>query len=208
MDTDQFIKMQSSWISRFFDRVAQLVLVNFVMLLVSLCGLGVFGLYPAAFAGSAYFNDCMEGVEKKKFPAIFAAFKRYFWKANALMVVTVLTAILGYFMVFGMELSMFVYLLIMTWIIIVFIVNMYLPAVCILYPEFSFGKQLVFCMVAASTKWKATAILTAARFGVLCALLLLPQFGFFVFLSLMPWLDILVLKKAMRPETIWKPEED
>lgn len=205
---DQFLKMQDSLFNRICERIAQLVKMNFVMLITSVCGLVVFGIYPALFAGSAYFNDEMEGKNGKKFAATFAYFKQYFWKANLLMVITVLTGILGFWMIFGQELGMVIYLLIMTWIIIVFLLNMYLPAVCILYPDFSFGKQLVFCTVAATTKWKATGILTAASLGITYVLLLMPQFGVFLALSLMPWLNILVLKRALRPETIMVPGQE
>lgn len=205
---DQFLKIQNSWVNRFCDRVAELVVMNFVMLIVSVCGLLVFGIYPAMFAGSAYFNICMERKNPKKFAFVFDGFKKFFWKANALMLLTVVTGFLSFWLLFGRPLGTFACLLIMTWIIILFLLNMYLPAVCILYPDFSFGKQLVFCTVAATTKWKATAILTAASFGVIYAFLVLPQFGIFLFLSLMPWLNILVLKKALRPETIVKEGEE
>jgi len=205
---DRFRKMQDSLFNRVCERIAQLVKMNFVMLIISVCGLVVFGIYPALFAGSAWFNDEMEGKVTKKFATTFTYFKRYFWKGNVLMITTVLTGFLGFWMVFGRELSMFAYLLIMTWIIIVFLLNMYLPAVCILYPDFSFGKQLVFCTVAATTKWMATAILTAASLGLTYLLIVMPQFGMFLFMSLMPWLNMLVLKKAMRPETLLRVDEE
>lgn len=200
--------MQNSWFNRFFERVAQLVKMNFVILIVSLCGLAVFGIYPALFGASAYFNEEMEGRDPQKFPFLFAQFKRFFWKANLLMVLTVLTVVGGFFMVFGTELGMLPYLLIMTLLITVFVLNMYLACVCILYPEFSFGKQLLFSLVAASTKWKSTLLLTVAFGVVVYAVLLLPQFGIFVAFALLPWINMLVIKRALRPETIFHPEDE
>lgn len=205
MNEEQFFKMQNSKVYRFFDRLSSLVITNLCGILISVLGLVVFGAFPVTFAITAFYNDALEQRYRKTFSTLFAYFKKYFWIGNLLMLITVPIVYLGIYMVFGQELGMFAYLLMMTVMILVLILNLYLPSVAVLYPEFSLGKKLVFCFVAACDRWKTTVLLMILYVVWIYATALMPQLCMFALLSAMPWFSILLIKKALKPETIVDP---
>ncbi len=206
MEEDRFMKMQNSMFYRFFDRISQLIVVNCCMIVASLCGLVVFGLYPATFAAAAYFNDQMEGVEQKTFSAIMKYFKQYFLVGNVMMLLTVPTIALGFYAIFfNQNLNMFFYFISITWMITVYLMNLYMPAVNVLYPKFSIGKKLLFSLVAACDKWKTTGLMTIVFVMWILVATVIPQFSMFVMLAVMPWFFTWRVKKALRPDTIVDP---
>lgn len=206
MEEDRFLKMQNSRFYRFFDRISQLIVVNCCMVVASLCGLVVFGLFPAIFAAAAYFNDQMEGADQKTFSAIMKYFKKYFVIGNVMMLLTVPTVALGiYAIFFTQNLNTFLYFVIITWIITVYLLNLYMPAVNVLYPKFSGGKKLLFSLVASCDKWKTTGLMTIVFFAWILVMAVIPQFSMFVLLAVMPWFTMWRIKKALRPDTIVDP---
>ena len=205
MNEEQFFKMQNSKLYRFFYRLSSLVITNLFGILISVCGLVVFGVYPVMFAITAFYNDILEQKYRKTFSTLFAYFKKYFWVGNLLMLITVPIVFLGIYMVFGQELGMFAYVLMMTFVILVLILNLYLPSIAVLYPEFSLGKKIVFCFVAACDRWKTTVLLMILYVVWIYGTALMPQLCMFALLSTMPWLSIFMIKKALKPETIIDP---
>lgn len=205
MNEEQFFKMQNSKLYRFFDRLSSLVITNLCGILISLCGLVVFGVFPAMFAITGFYNDILEQKYRKTFSTLFAYFKKYFWIANMLMLVTLLSVALVFYMVFQQGISMVAYVFLMTFVILVLLLNLYLPSVAVLYPEFSFGKKIVFCFVAACDRWKTTVLLMILYVVWIYGTALMPQLFMFALLSGMPWLSILFIKKALKPETIIDP---
>ena len=71
---------------------------------------------------------------------------------------TVPTVALGFYLIYGRELSTGIYLLLFVWIIVVMLLYWYLPAVNVLYPDFKLGKKLLFSLVAAGDRWILTVI--------------------------------------------------
>lgn len=205
MNEEQFFKLQNSKVYRFFERLSQLIIVNLCAIAISACGLFVFGLFPVIFAVTAFFNDMLEQRCKRTFSTLFAYFKKYFWTGNLLMLVTVPTIFLAIYMIFGQELNMIVYLVIMTLLIFVLILNLYMPSIVVLYPEFSLKKKIVFSFVAACDRWKTTILLMILYVVWIYAVALIPQFCMFIFLSTIPWFSIWLIKKALKPETILDP---
>ena len=78
MEQDAFERMQNSRMYRFFECLYRLFQINLCMILLALCGLAVFGLFPAMFAAAAYFNDVFEGKEGKVLQSMFGYFRQYF----------------------------------------------------------------------------------------------------------------------------------
>lgn len=206
MEEDRFLKMQNSVFNRFFERVSNLVIVNLCMLVACLCGLIVFGIYPASFAAAAYFNDQMEGKEQKVFPTIMRYFKKYFIVGNVLMLLTVPTIVAGFIVLFFTNInSMLFYLLFITWVITIYLVNLYMPAINVMYPKFTIRKKLVFSAVVSCNKWKLTGIFTVVVALWVCFVAMMPQFAMFFLLSTMPWFTTMMIKKKLQPETIVDP---
>ena len=75
MNEEQFFKMQNSKVYRFFDRLSSLVITNLCGILISLCGLVVFGIFPVMFAITAFYNDILEQKYRKTFSTLFSYFK-------------------------------------------------------------------------------------------------------------------------------------
>lgn len=206
MNEEQFFKMQNSRFYRFFNRISQIIIINFCALIVSLCGLIVFGIFPAMFAATAFFNDELEQRNPRTLSTMFQYFKKYFWAGNAVMLFTVAALASGIYIVFcGHELHMVLYLIIMTFMIVVLLLNLYFPSVIILYPEFSLKKQVVFSFVAACDKWKTTILLMVLYVAWIYLSALFPQFAMWCLFSLVPWFSIFFIKKALKPETILDP---
>lgn len=206
MEEDRFLKMQNSVFNRFFERVSNLVIVNLCAFVACLCGLVVFGIYPAIFAAAAYFNDQMEGKEQKVFSTIMKYFKKYFIVGNVLMILTVPTIALGFYVLFFTNInSMVFYIIFITWFITIFLVNLYMPAVNVMYPKFNIRKKIMFSIVVACDKWKITGIYTLATIVWVCFIAVMPQFAMFFLLSIMPWFTTMLLKKKLQPETIIDP---
>lgn len=208
MDENAFERLQNTKFFRFFDWVTKLIFVNFCMILLSLCGLVVFGLFPAIFAAAAYLNDVFEGKEGKVLPAMFGYFKKYFWMGNLLMLIFVPAVGLGLFTIYGPELNTFVCLVIYCWLILAFALLWYLPSVSVLYPEFGVKKKLVFSLVVSANRWATTLLFLAAGLGWMYAVLLIPQLLMFMMFSVPVWLGIWRIKKALKPETFFDVIED
>ena len=208
MELDAFERMQNSRFYRFFDCVSRLILVNLCMVLLSFCGLVVLGFFPAMFAAAAYFYDVYECNEGKMLPSMFRYFRQYFWIGNLLMVLTVPTVALGFYLIYGRELSTGIYLLLFVWIIVVMLLYWYLPAVNVLYPDFKLGKKLLFSLVAAGDRWILTVIFLAVNLVWLYVLLLMPQLMMFVMFSAPVWFGMWRVKKALKPDSFFDPEKE
>lgn len=139
-------------------------------------------------------------------PAMFGYFKQYFWIGNLLMVLTVPTVALGFYLIYGKELNTAIYLLLFVWIIVVMVLYWYLPAVNVLYPEFKLGKKLLFSLVAAGDRWILTVIFLAVNLAWLYVLLLIPQLMMFVMFSAPIWFGMWRIKKALKPDSFFDPE--
>lgn len=205
MELDAFERMQGSRFYRFFECVSRLILVNLCMVLLSLCGLVAFGFFPAMFAAAAYFNDVFECKEEKMLPSMFRYFRKYFWIGNLLMVITVPTIALGFYIIYGRELNTFAYLILFCWIIITMVLYWYLPAVNTLFPEFGMKKKLLFSLVAAGDRWVMTVLFLAANLGWLYVVLLMPQLMMFVMFSVPVWFGVWRIKKALKPDSFFDP---
>lgn len=208
MELDTFERMQSSRLYRFFDLMYRLILVNLCMILLSLCGLVVFGLFPAIFAAAAYFNDTMEGRDGKMLSSMFGYFRKYFWIANLQMLITVPTIGIGLYVIYGRELNTFAYLLLFCWIIIGMVLLWYLPAVNVLYPDFSLGKKFLFSLVASCDRFLLTILFLVLDLVWLYLTLLMPQLLMFLIFSTPVWFGTWRIKKALRPDSFFDPEKE
>ncbi len=205
MELEAFEKMQSSRFYRFFDCVSRLILVNLCIVILSLCGLVVLGLYPALFAAAAYLNDVFECKEGKMLPTMFQYFKKYFLIGNLLMVISVPTVGLGFYIVFGRELNTFAYLILFCWIIVSMVLYWYLPVISVLYPEFKTGKKLLFSLVVSGDRWLLTVLFLALNLVWLYVVLLIPQLMMFVMFSAPIWFGTWRIKKALKPDSFFDP---
>lgn len=208
MELDSFERMQSSWLYRFFDLLSKLILVNLCIILFSLCGLVVFGFFPALYAATAYFNDVLEGREGKMFPRMFGYFKKYFWIGNLQMLITVPTVVLGFYLIYGREFGTFVYLILFSWIIISMVLGWYMPVVNVLYPEFKTGKKILFSIVASCDRFILTIIFLVLDLAWMYAVLLIPQLMLFIVFSTPVWFGTWRIKKALKPDSIFDPEKE
>lgn len=205
MELESFERLQESRFYRFFECVSRLISVNLCMALLSLCGLVVFGLFPAIMAAAAYFNDVFECKEGKMLRSMFGYFKQYFWIGNLLMLVTAPAVGLVFYIMYGRELNTFLYLLLFCWIIAAMLLNWYLPAVNVLYPGFRTGKKIAFSLVAAGNRWLLTILLLAVNVGWMYVVLLIPQFMMFVMFSTPVWFGVWRIKKALKPDSFYDP---
>lgn len=212
MELDAFERVQNSRLYRFFECLYRLVLVNLCMILLSLCGLVVFGLFPAIYAAAAYFNDVFEGKEGKVLRSMFGYFKQYFLAGNLLMLIYVPAVALGFYSIYGQELSTILYLLLFCWLILAAVLFWYLPAVSILYPEFKTKKKILFSLVMSCDRWVMTILFLAASIAWLYIVLLVPQLMMFIMFSTPVWFCMLRVKKTMKPDSFYDPmrmeEED
>lgn len=202
---DAFERMQGSRFYRFFDCVSRLILVNLCMVLLSLCGLLVFGIFPAMLAAAAYFNDVFECKEEKMLRSMFRYFRRYFWIGNLLMMITVPAIVLGFYVIYGKELDTFIYLLLFSVIIMSMVLYWYLPAINVLYPEFKTGKKLLFSLVVSGNRWVLTIVFLAMNLIWLYVVLLMPQLMMFVMFSTPVWFGTWRIKKALKPDSFFDP---
>lgn len=214
MEQEQFAKLQRSRVFRFFDRLYHLVILNIAIVLFSLLGLVVFGVYPSIFAATAVLNEALEHNEGSMFEKFWTYYKKYFLRGNFLMLITGVTVTAGYWLIFKMSqaipsaLSAVIYLLFLVAAIAVVIWNLYLPAVSVLYPGFTFKKGLLFSIVAAFTKWGLTLALLLI-YGIWTVLsLLFPQFMMFVYLSSLCWFMIWCAKYMLRRDTMPKLDDE
>lgn len=212
MELDAFERVQNSRLYRFFECLYRLVLVNLCMILLSLCGLVVFGLFPAIYAAAAYFNDVFEGKEGKVLRSMFGYFKQYFLAGNLLMLIYVPAVALGFYSIYGQELSTILYLLLFCWLILAAVLFWYLPAVSILYPKFKTKKKILFSLVMSCDRWVMTILFLAASIAWLYIVLLVPQLMMFIMFSTPVWFCMLRVKKTMKPDSFYDPmrmeEED
>ena len=193
---------------RFFELLYKLIMVNLSIILLSVCGLVVFGLFPAILAAAAYFNDVMEGNETRMLSRMFQYFKQYFWIGNLLMIIVVPAVALVFYLMFGPELNMFVYLIIFCWMLAAMILNLYLPAVNVLYPEFKMGKKFLFSLVVAGNRYLLTILFLVLSIGWMYVVLLVPQLMMFVVFSVPVWFCMWRIKKALKPDSFFDPEEE
>lgn len=208
MERNAFERLQGSRFFRCLDFLCRLVLVNLCILLLSLCGLVVLGLFPAIFAAAAYLNDIFEYKEGKLLPAMFGYFRKYFWIGNLLMALAVPAAAMALYAVYGRELNTFLYLLLFVWMLCAASLCWYLPAVNVLYPEFTLGRKILFSLVASGNRWALTLMLFAAGIVWLTMLLLVPQLLMFVMFSVPACLGMWWIKRALKPDSFFKPEPD
>lgn len=208
MEQDVFERLQGSKLFRFFDVLSKLVLVNLCIVLLSLCGLVVFGIFPAVFAAAAYFNDVMEtAIEGKMMSRMFGYFKKYFWIGNLQMLITVPAVVLVFYVMFGQELSTFLYLLLFCFILVAMVLRWYLPAVNVLYPDFKTGKKVVFSLVAACNRYLLTLLFLVLDIAWLYVVLLIPQLMLFVVFSVPVWFGVWRIKKSLCPDTFFDPDK-
>ncbi len=203
-----FERLQKSPMFRFFELLYKLIMVNLSIILLSVCGLVVFGLFPAILAAAAYFNDVMEGNETRMLSRMFQYFKQYFWIGNLLMIIVVPAVALVFYLMFGPELNMFVYLIIFCWMLAAMILNLYLPAVNVLYPEFKMGKKFLFSLVVAGNRYLLTILFLVLSIGWMYVVLLVPQLMMFVVFSVPVWFCMWRIKKALKPDSFFDPEEE
>ncbi len=205
MEQDAFERMQNSRIYRFFEFLYMLFQINLCMLLLTLCGMAVFGLFPAMYAAAAYVNDVFEGKEGKVFRSMWGYFRKYFWTGNLLMLLYAPAVALGFYAVFGRELNTAVYFLLFCWLIGAVVLRWYLPAVNVLYPEFSVKKKILFALVVACSRWMMTLLFLVFHVAWLYAVLLAPQLMMFIAFSTPVWFTLWRVKKAMKPESFYDP---
>lgn len=205
MELDSFERMQNSRFYRFFESLYWMVLVNLCIVLLSLCGLAVFGLFPAIFAAAAYFNDVFEGKEGKVLKSMFGYFKQYFWVGNFMMLIYVPAVALGLYSIYGQELNTAVYLALFCWLIAAAALLWYLPAVCVLYPEFKIKKKILFSLVMSCDRWVMTILFLAASIAWLYIVLLIPQLMMFILFSAPAWFCMWRIKKTMKPDSFYDP---
>lgn len=205
MEQDAFERLQNARFYRFFESLYRMVLVNLCMLLLSLCGLVVFGLFPAMFAAAAYFNDVFEGKEGKMLQSMFGYFKQYFWIGNLLMVIYVPAVALGLYSVYGRELNTAIYLVLFFWLIAATVLLWYLPAVNVLYPQFQIKKKLLFSLVVSCGRWVMSLLFLAVNIAWLYIVLLMPQLMMFILLSAPVWFCTWRIKKVMKPDSFYDP---
>lgn len=205
MEQDAFERLQNARFYRFFESLYRMVLVNLCMLLLSLCGLVVFGLFPAIFAAAAYFNDVFEGKEGKVLKSMFGYFKQYFWSGNLMMLIYVPAVALGLYAVYGRELNTAVYLVLFFWLIAAIVLLWYFPAVNVLYPEFGLKKKILFSLVMSCGKWVMTLVFLAVNIAWIYIVLLIPQLMMFILFSAPVWFCVLRIKKAMKPDSFYDP---
>ena len=203
-----FERLQKSPLFRFFEHLYKLVLVNLSIILLSACGLVVFGVFPAILAAAAYFNDAMEGNETRMLSRMFQYFKQYFWIGNLLMVIVVPAVAMVFYLIFGPELNMLLYLVMFCWMLAAMILGWFLPAINVLYPEFKMGKKFLFSLVVAGNRFKLTILFMLLSLVWLYLVLLVPQLMMFVMLSTPVWFCVWRVKKALKPETFFDPEEE
>lgn len=197
---------QNSRFYRFMERTAMLIELNICMVLLSLRGLFIFGIFPAIFAAAEYLNDVADGKEGKMFKEMTRYYKKNFRIGNLLMIIVVPTAALVLYLIYGKELNTIMYLIIFTWVILVQVLCWYLPVINTLYPEFPVKKKLVFSMVASCDRWLYTILFLATNLVWLYAVFLMPQlFMFFVF-SFPVWFAGVCIRKALNIER--KEDED
>lgn len=205
MELDAFERMQNSRFYRFFDCLCRLVFVNICMILLSLCGLVVFGLFPAMFSAAAYLNDVFEGKEGKMLPSMFGYFKQYFFMGNLLMIFFVPAVAFGFYTIYGQELNTLLYLILFCWLILALVLLWYLPAITTLYPEFSNKKKILFSLVVSCDRWLMTLLFLALSIGWLYIVLLLPQLMMFILFSTPVWFSVWRIKKTLKPDSFYDP---
>ena len=205
MEQDAFERMQNSRMYRFFECLYRLFQINLCMLLLAICGLVMFGLFPAMFAAAAYFNDVFEGKEGKVFRSMFGYFRQYFWIGNILMLIYVPAVAFGFYGVYGRELNTAAYLILFCWLIGAVVLRWYLPAVNILYPEFSVKKKILFALVVSCNRWTVTLSFVVFHVAWLYAALLAPQLMMFILFSAPAWFTQWRVKKVMKPDSFYDP---
>ena len=210
MEQDAFERMQNSRMYRFFECLYRLFQINLCMILLALCGLAVFGLFPAMFAAAAYFNDVFEGKEGKVLQSMFGYFRQYFWTGNILMLIYVPAFAMGLYTVYGQELNTMLYLVLFCWLIGAVVLRWYLPAVTVLYQEFGIRKKILFSLVVSCHRWMMTLLFLIFHVVWLYAVLLAPQIMMFIVFSTPVWFTLWRVKKTMKPDSFYDPlaEED
>lgn len=214
MDQDRFLKLQDSPVYHFFDRLIYLVKINFITLFYAITGLVIFGWYPAIFAQIENHNDALEDREYRIFQKFWKYYKKWFLRGNILMIITIITEIVGFYLVFKKVLPIpivfdtILYLLFLIWAIMVIVWNLLLPTVSVLYPNFKTGKSLIFCLVAACSKplLSISVLLISVAWTYLA--IAIPQLSMFVVFSFVPWFTQWIGKRMLRPETFPEPPSD
>ncbi|MCD8021686.1 MAG: hypothetical protein LUF30_01410, partial [Lachnospiraceae bacterium] len=107
------------------------------------------------------------------------------------------TVLAGLYLFLGEEVSMYYYLSGFFWMILVALLNGYLPAVSALYPDFTLGKKLAFSLAVAFTKWYWSLALVAFGAAWVYLVLLMPQLFGFVLLSVPAAVGMWVGRKAL-----------
>lgn len=83
-------------IYRMSDFIMKITLLNFYWILITIAGVGVFGVFPATVAVFAVVRQWSRGNDEKFFRQFVTYVKKDFWQANALGYILVIIGVLLY----------------------------------------------------------------------------------------------------------------
>jgi uncharacterized membrane protein YesL/GNAT superfamily N-acetyltransferase len=163
---EDFINRYHSKFSQFTDWIYFLVVVNFLAILFSLIGLGIFGFFPALMTTYQLIRKKIENEDFSTFKVFFKTYKQFFVKANQvgllLVVIWVVLYLSWSFYLSDLEtIFHFIGLIIIGFMALAtFLVTTYVPISFIYFPRFKTFEHLKFSLLMSLSIPKVTFVLT------------------------------------------------
>lgn len=203
-EVDKFDRRVKSKIFVFCDRVIFLVKVNAIMLLLTIVGGIVLGIFPAIFAAIKQYTLFEQDNEPHLLKTMWASYKFYFKKANlfGILFCVIMLMILCNIIFIPQIGNIVMGTLLLAISAIVglgaLLCLMYLPSLMVIY-DASLIKCTQLGVVLGLGKFYATIKLIALLAVAIVGLAIIPQFGIFVAFSLLSFICYTTTKKLVKP---------
>jgi uncharacterized membrane protein YesL len=201
---DRFLDKYHSKFSKFTDWIYQLVIINLIAILMTIIGLGVFGLFPALMTTYALIKKRLNQEDFPLFKTFWDHYKSNFLKANAIgYVLVVFWTIIALSWTFYLNdlasLFHWIGLFIMGFVAIsLFLVTTYTPVSFVYFPKFRTYEHLKFSLLMALGMPKVTLMigLNTLFFYGFILIRFVTIFPFLAF-SLPAFVNLLVARKKL-----------
>lgn len=203
-EQDKFDRRVKSPVFVFCDKMIFLVKVNIIMLLFTLAGGILLGIFPAIFAAIKQYTLFEQEDEPQLFKTMWKNYKFYFKKANLFgMLFCLITVMILCNIIFIPQIGNIVMgtLLLAISAIVglgALLSLMYLPSLIVIY-DASLVKCAQLGIILGLGKFYDTIKLIALLAVSVIGLVMLPQFGVFVALSLLSFICYTTTKRLVKP---------
>lgn len=202
---DPYAAKLASPLYRFFDRLYLLFNLHILMLLGILLGLGVFGLFPTLLAAAEWLDESLKGREGRMWQRFFELWRRRFAAGSRLAAVVYGSLAAGggvWYLLWYLRQPLLATVLNLVFFLAVFallLLILYYPVLRLYYTHMSEKRLWIFSVLFGFGHFGTTLILFLTLGAIVFISMLVPQMAIFVFLSLLPWVSLVLCRRKLPP---------